>query len=209
MDIISYIIVGHRLTRSIMLMSMHKHLIISNCYYESRHLRKNSKTFVVTDAIDNRKPYVRMDDLDLRIISLLVAGRPNKDIASELKIPLSTIQRRTRRLFEKEAIKSIVEPNFVRLGLRKGVVHLYINNVDAFEVSKKLAEIPGMTSVSIHIGNSDIVGDIIYKDSSEVLGIIASCKAIHGVTKVVWSEEIYSSATDLFGKKISSYFKSV
>ena|SRR5437588_12968135 len=75
-------------------------------------------------------------------------------------------------------------------------------------VSQKLAEIPGMTSVSIHIGNSDIVGDIIYKDSSEVLGIIASCKAIDGVTKVVWSEQVYSSVPELFDKRILNYFKS-
>ena len=150
---------------------------------------------------------LRLDDLDLKIITSLVAGKPNRTISDELKVPLSTIQRRTRRMFEKKAVEHIIQPNFSRLGLRKGVVHLYINNVDALATCQKLLEITGVTSVSVHIGNSDIVGNIIYRHSSDVLDIIANCKRIEGVVKVVWSEEVYNSISNTSNNKIIDYFK--
>ena len=124
-----------------------------------------------------------------------------------MNIPLSTVQRRTRRLHEKEAVRTFVEPNFSRLGMRKGVVHLYINNTDAKIVCDSLRKLTGVTRASIHIGNSDVVGEIIYRDSSDVLQMIASCKRIEGVTRVVWSEEVYSTANALSEKELLSYFK--
>ena len=47
----------------------------------------------------------QMDKTDFRIISLLVLGYDNKKISSTLKIPLSTIQRRTRRILLSEIVK--------------------------------------------------------------------------------------------------------
>ena len=42
-----------------------------------------------------------LDDSDLGIIKLLVAGHNNQQIANEMKIPLSTVQRRTRRILKR------------------------------------------------------------------------------------------------------------
>jgi DNA-binding NarL/FixJ family response regulator len=42
-----------------------------------------------------------LDNSDLGIIKLLVAGHNNQQIANETKIPLSTVQRKTRIMFEK------------------------------------------------------------------------------------------------------------
>jgi DNA-binding Lrp family transcriptional regulator len=157
------------------------------------------------DAIGRNS--AKVDDLDLKIIALLVSGEDNKEIADKLEIPLSTIQRRTRRLFENETVRMKAEPNYRQLGYNKGVVHLYINNVEAMRVAQELSEVPGVISVSIHIGNSDIVGEIIYGNSIEVLNVIAACKRIEGVTKVVWSEEVFELPAVLSEKKILSYFK--
>ena len=106
-----------------------------------------------------------------------------------------------------EGNKLAYDPNNVKPFLNKGVIHLYINNVDAMAVSQKLADISGVVAVSIHIGNSDIVGDIVYKNSMEVLELIARCKRIEGVMRVVWSEEVYSMPAVLSDKKILAYFK--
>jgi DNA-binding NarL/FixJ family response regulator len=38
------------------------------------------------------------DNIDIKIIELMVNGRNNKQISSQLSIPLSTIQRRVRAL---------------------------------------------------------------------------------------------------------------
>jgi DNA-binding Lrp family transcriptional regulator len=105
---------------------------------------------MIVDAI-NKPSIIRLDELDMEIVALLVSGKDNKQIANEVKVPLSTIQRRTRRLFEKNIVKSRIEPNYRQLGYNKGVVHLYINNVDTMAVSQKLAEIPGGgVSLNLH-----------------------------------------------------------
>jgi DNA-binding Lrp family transcriptional regulator len=168
-------------------------------------LRKNTKTAIIGDV--NRNASVRLDEVDLKIIALLVSGKDNKQIASQLEVPLSTVQRRVRRLFENDTVRMKVEPNYKQLSYSKGVVHLYINNVDTMAVCQQLAEISGVVSVSIHIGNSDIVGEIIYKNSQDVLDVIAKCKRIEGVTRVVWSEEVYAMPSVLTDRKILAYFK--
>jgi len=104
-------------------------------------------------------------------------------------------------------VTSRTEPNYKQLGYSKGIVHLYINNIDARVTAHKLGEIPGVISVSIHIGNSDIVGEIVYKNSMEVLDLIAKCKRIEGVTRIVWSEEVYRLLSTMSDKKLLSYLK--
>ena len=168
---------------------------------------KNKTTNDVDDVIDGLK--LRLDETDKKIILGLVDGKSNTQISQELKIPLSTIQRRSGRLFDKGILKGRIEPDYSRLGLRKGVVQLYTNGVDSFKICKQAAEIPGIISVSIPIGNSDIVGNVIYRDSNEVLGTIAKCKSIEGVTRVVWSEEVSKSVQNISGDKIASCFKTI
>jgi DNA-binding Lrp family transcriptional regulator len=168
-------------------------------------LRKNTKSITINDA--TKEESIKLDDLDLKLIALLVSGKNNKELADIVRVPLSTIQRRTRRLFENNTLKNKVEPNYKLLGFNEGVIHLYINNVDAMVVSQKLSEIRGVMEVSIHLGNSDIVGNIVYKSSLEVLDIIAKCRNIEGVKNVVWSEEVYRLPLATSNKKILDYFK--
>lgn len=136
----------------------------------------------------------RLDELDLKIMSFLVLGRNNKEICAELGVPLSTVQRRTRMIFEKEMLTSKVELNYKKLGINKGLVHLYLADGEAMEIAKKLVELQGIISVSIHIGNSDLVAEIIYRDSMDILNMLSLIKRVKGVQKVVWSEEIHRIA---------------
>ena len=59
---------------------------------------------------NNRDNYnnksVNIDNIDKKIIELLIANHDNSFISQQLAIPLSTIQRRTRKLFEKEIIST-------------------------------------------------------------------------------------------------------
>jgi DNA-binding Lrp family transcriptional regulator len=143
----------------------------------------------------------------MKVIILLILGRNNKEISRETKVPLSTIQRRTRRIFEKEIVKSKVEPNYRHLGYSKGMLHLYIRNNDAMLAAQQLAEIDSVIGVSIHIGNSDVLGDIIYRNSMDILDIISKAKKIEGVERVVWSEEVYNVPITRSKERILSYFK--
>jgi Lrp/AsnC family transcriptional regulator, regulator for asnA, asnC and gidA len=123
----------------------------------------------------------------------MVNGRNNKQISSQLSIPLSTIQRRVRTLLTKEIITPRVQLNYEKLGLKTGLLHIYLKSGDIDQIAKKVYEIDGITSFEIHIGNSDILANVVYKEGKELLNIITSIKKIEGVERIVWSERIYQS----------------
>lgn len=134
-----------------------------------------------------------LDELDLKIVGLLVSsGANNKDISRRLNIPLSTIQRRTRNLFDKGLVTSKVQVNYKEFGISRGLMHIYLRDGDAMGIAKKVSDVDGVIAVTIHIGNSDIVAEIVYKNGMSIMQIISNIKKIQGIEKVVWSEEIYS-----------------
>jgi Lrp/AsnC family transcriptional regulator for asnA, asnC and gidA len=153
------------------------------------YMRKNSRNILINNVATNSK-LLNIDNMDLKIIDLLVAGHKNKQIASKVKIPLSTVQRRTRKLLEKGLVKEKVEPNHEKLGFKRGLFHVYLSNGNIHSIAEALAKVKGIASVSIHLGNSDIVCLYIYKDSKEILDLIAQTKHFQGVERVLWSEEV-------------------
>ena len=85
----------------------------------------------------------QIDKLDGQIIQLLLKGKNSKSIATNLKSPLSTVQRRIRKLFEHHLIVSTVDLNYEKLGYKRGMLHLYLSNGHVNEVGQVLAEMPG------------------------------------------------------------------
>ena len=132
----------------------------------------------------------KMDELDIELIPLLVAGLDSKEIAKKTQRPLSTIQRRKRMLFEKGLLELRTVPNYKKLGFKRGLLHVYVSNGEAESIGQKLVELKGIISASLHIGNSDLVGEFVYRDSSEILNLISDVKNIEGVEHTVWSEEV-------------------
>jgi len=63
-----------------------------------------------------------------------------------------------------------------------------------------MLEFVGITSVEIHIGNSDILADFAYKESKDLFDVILKIKQISGIERVIWSERISRSQ-----KKILNY----
>ena len=140
-----------------------------------------------------------LDRLDYQIINLMTSGLENRAIAEELKTPLSTVQRRTRILLRSEYISQIFQPNYKKLGLKKGLLHVYLRTGDMKKVAEDLLSSDGIMSAGIHVGNSDIVGEFVYEDSDQLVDLISKVKEINGVDRVVWSEEVFLLA----GKKHS------
>jgi Lrp/AsnC family transcriptional regulator, regulator for asnA, asnC and gidA len=133
------------------------------------------------------------DSIDIKIIELMVDGRNNKQISSQLSIPLSTIQRRVRALLVSGIITPRVYLDYEKLGFKTGLLHIYLKDGEIDEIAKKVYEVDGITSFEIHIGNSDILADVVYKEGKELLNIIAAIKKLEGVERIVWSERIYQS----------------
>jgi DNA-binding Lrp family transcriptional regulator len=135
---------------------------------------------------------LRVDEKDIKIISSLIAGYDTQQISSELLIPLSTVQRRTRIILQSGLLEHYFKPDYRRLGLKKGMIHTYLEDGNMKAIAEKISNMEGITSVSIHIGNSDIVADFVYRDSEQIIDIESSIKRLEGVERVVWSEEVYA-----------------
>ena len=139
----------------------------------------------------NSKRGKSFDELDLKIASLLIKGESNKTISKRTNSPLSTIQRRTRKLFESGYLANRVEINYEKLGYHKGLVHLYLQGgADMKGMAEKLRQMKGIYNVGFHLGNSDLVGYLIFKENKEVLELIADVKKLEGVNRVIWSHEV-------------------
>ena len=147
---------------------------------------------------------VALDNTDIKIIHLLVSGCSNKEISSKLNVPLSTIQRRTRNIIMSRIISSRLEPNFKRLGLRKGLLHIHFHDGDIRDTAVAISKLAGVLSSSVHVGNSDIVASYVYEDSQELINTISALKHMHGIDSVLWSEEIFS--VPINGENIISSF---
>jgi DNA-binding NarL/FixJ family response regulator len=65
-----------------------------------------------------------IDETDNKIIELLVQGKSNQEISKEINVPISTVQRRTRAILNKEIVTSTVQINYVLLGFKTGLIHV-------------------------------------------------------------------------------------
>jgi len=89
-----------------------------------------------------------------------------------------------------------IEPNFKRLGIKKGLLHVYLANGDIKESAFKVAKMDGILTVSVHVGNSDVIGEFVYEDSEQLVDTISNIKHMGHVDRVLWSEEVYSVPVD-------------
>jgi DNA-binding Lrp family transcriptional regulator len=121
----------------------------------------------------------------------MTSGLENKAISEELRIPLSTIQRRTRILLRSAYISQIFQPNYRKLGLKKGLLHVYLRTGNIKQVAEDLLSNEGIMSSAIHVGNSDVVGEFVYEDSEQLVDLISKVKNLENIERVVWSEEVY------------------
>jgi DNA-binding Lrp family transcriptional regulator len=140
-----------------------------------------------------------LDKIDYQILNLMMLGIDNKKISEQLRTPLSTIQRRTRILLRSGFVNLAFQPNYKKLGLKKGLLHVYLSNGNMKQVAEDLLSSDGIMSAGVHVGNSDIVGEFVYEDSEQLVDLISHVKEMDSVERVLWSEEVYLLA----GKKHS------
>ena len=104
--------------------------------------KKNNNIRINNNKNNHNNNLVNIDIIDKKIIELLLANHDNSFISQKLGIPLSTIQRRTRKLFEKEIISMKTELNYEKLGYKRGLLH--------GELSKHNARIFAIITISRH-----------------------------------------------------------
>ena len=150
----------------------------------------NNKNFDVSSQLD-LDTYI-IDNLDQKLLELLLKGYENKKIAAEVKTPLSTIQRRIRKIFENQYVSRKNELNYRKLGLRKGYLQISLKGDRSYEIAQELAGISGIISVSELTGSFDILCTCVFKNTDKLFSLIENIKTIERVDKVAWSEEVRS-----------------
>lgn len=85
-----------------------------------------------------------------------------------------------------------IEPDLRRLGIKKGLLHVYLTNGDIKEVVTTMSKMDGILSSTVHVGNSDVVGEFAYEESEQLVDTISNLRHLNGVSRVLWSEEVYS-----------------
>jgi DNA-binding Lrp family transcriptional regulator len=161
---------------------------VSKQYRKNNDLRINNNN---NNNNNHNNNFVNIDIIDKKIIELLIANHDNSFISQKLEIPLSTIQRRTRKLFEKEIISTKIELNYEKLGYKRGLLHVYLQKGQLDRIGQIVVEKRGILSVSVHVGNSDLVALFVYRDSKDLIETMTNIKEIEGVERVLWSEEVY------------------
>jgi len=144
------------------------------------------------ENINQESDYKLIDEIDQKLIELLLNGYSNKKIALEVKSPLSTIQRRIRKIFENEYIQKKTELNHKKLGLRKGYLLISLKGDYSNLVAEEVSVIRGIACVSLVTGSIDILSSCLFKETNDLFKIIGSVKTIERVDKVAWVEEVHN-----------------
>ena len=141
---------------------------------------------------DNDSQIFPFDSIDINIIRELLAKADIKsaDIASKYKVPISTIQRRRKRLED-----SILEKKYLiditKRDLRTGIILANVKRGKAKEVAKMILERHKSNAISSSIRINDqnnVITEIIYNTSSELYNILENVKKIPYVSSATWSE---------------------
>jgi DNA-binding Lrp family transcriptional regulator len=157
-------------------------------------LHGRTKVADQTKTMDGQQRAI--DELDIQLLNLLLRGYDNKQIADKVDNPLSTIQRRTRLIFERGLAASKIEPDYAKLGYKTGYLIIRLKGGKMIDIVERLQKKNEFISISANIGVFPLICKIIYRDTKELWDIISNVQELGNVREVLWSEEIYSITTN-------------
>ena len=165
-----------------------------------RRLSKSGQLTGITDDKGlkvhrkSRISFARLDKISIGIVKELL-NNPNvksADIASKLRIPLSTIQRRRAGLEASSLLRKAYELDLSRLGWREAELLVTVQKGRCRAIAQQMLTKfrNNARSATLRIGDPEInvAADIIYKSSPELLNIIEVVKNMEFVSYVEWSE---------------------
>ncbi len=138
--------------------------------------------------------YSQLSTLDRRMLRLLLDTEghiPTHELSQQLGIPLSTVQRRRKRLEETYLIKHYsIDP--MKFGFRRIDLLIYTQGGETMSIGKELLKREEVTFAARTIGEHtiDLRIEVYVKDNSVLLNLLEDVKAMKGVRDVVWTEVI-------------------
>ena len=161
-----------------------------------RYKDEDNFNIKITQAHNNeRKLISTIDNINLKIIEELLKNGDIKssEIASNLAIPLSTIQRRRTKI-EKTIVRKTYEMSLSQLGFRTALIFADVQKGKAKETGEKLLKRYDnyILRASTRINSSNnLCLEIIYANSEELHALLEEIKAMPLTTSVDWSEQVY------------------
>jgi DNA-binding Lrp family transcriptional regulator len=144
----------------------------------------------------------RLTETDKQILRSLLGSKgriSSVELARKLEIPLTTIQRRRKRL-ESEFLEVAYSLKLDKLGWRRADLLVSTYKGVASAIGKELLTHNSITRVCRSIGEHtiDLHAEIVFKNNSELLNVIEWIKSLDGVKDVVWTEPV-----EVVGKNIA------
>jgi len=136
----------------------------------------------------------KLSEADKDLLRLLIDSEgkiPSQELSLQLGIPLSTVQRRRKRLEETCLVKTYsLDP--VKFGFRRIDLLIAIGGGTSISVGKELLKSGKVLSVERTIGEHtiDLRVETLVKENAELLDLLEEVEAMNGVRDVIWTEVI-------------------
>jgi DNA-binding Lrp family transcriptional regulator len=136
-----------------------------------------------------------LSNTDKKILKSLLTSNgsiSSLTLSKSLDIPLSTVQRRRKRL-EANLLETSYSIRIEKFGLRSATLFVTISCASAESIGREILSLDNeVISVRRCIGENsiDLQAEVLFESNKELLGIIERIKSIEGVSNVSWSEAI-------------------
>jgi DNA-binding Lrp family transcriptional regulator len=155
-----------------------------------------------TESIDS--PPI-LSSTDKKILKALLTSNgsiSSLTLSKNLDIPLSTVQRRRKRL-EANLLETSYSIRIERFGLRSASLFVTVTCSSADAIGREILSFEReVLSVRRCIGENsiDLQAEVLFESNKELLSIIERIKSIEGVSNVSWSEAIKT-----IGRNVESF----
>jgi DNA-binding Lrp family transcriptional regulator len=133
-----------------------------------------------------------LSNVDREILKVLLTPNENYSsilLSKRIGIPLTTVQRRRKRL-QKEFLESSYSLNLKKFGWRRVDLLIASRRGKTDLIAEQLLSFDEVTYVGKSIGEHtiDLRAEIIISDNAELLDVLEKVKAMDGVHDALWSE---------------------
>jgi DNA-binding Lrp family transcriptional regulator len=136
--------------------------------------------------------YSKLSELDKKMLKLLLDSEGNMsthELSQQLGIPVSTVQRRRKRLEETFLVKHYsLDP--MKFGYRRVDLLIYTEGGTTIDIAKELLKREEVTSVFRTVGEHtiELLVEVFVKENLVLLDLIEQVKTMKGVRDLIWIE---------------------
>jgi hypothetical protein len=146
------------------------------------------------DIVSKKEHGLYFTEVDKKVLKSLLdsSGRVSSlSLSRKLEIPLTTVQRRRKRL-EGEFLEVSYSLRLDKLGWRKAQLLVSTEKGMTSSVGKELLNHDSITRVSKSIGEHtiDLHAESVFKSNKELMDVMEWVKSLEGVRDVVWTEPV-------------------